>query len=128
MTIQEFAPIALQVFRAAKGQNVGVSGETKMYRLYNTGHGSGEPIHSGWSDREFLWGLHDLLANVIECFVQTSQTDDRFEKVLDEFTGKAREVRSGFVGDTNSREFISAIRSNLETTRADSSPRRPSQD
>jgi 20S proteasome alpha/beta subunit len=98
--IRAFSPLALQVFRSSKGQNAGVGGSTKIYKLFNAGHGINEPRVSVHNDADFLWGLHDLLAKVIGCFVQTSLPDEYFEKVLNEFIAMARDIRADFIKDS----------------------------
>ncbi len=123
--IDPFIPLAVQVFRAAKSQNVGVSGDTEIFRLYNSGKSEPKNI---WNDKEFLWGLHDVLAKVIGFMVQpaASPGDERFEKWLEQFCKKARDVRASFISDQKSREAFLSMLQRLQSTTGDSSHQRPS--
>lgn len=95
-TITIFAPLALQIVRAAKGHNPGVGGNTSIYKLFNAGHGASEPLTSVSNDAEFLWGLHDMFRQVIGCCVQTEIPDKYFRDVMDKFSQRVSEVRDSF--------------------------------
>ena len=66
--IEAFAPLAVQVFRAAKGTHVGCEGNTTLHRLFNRIDG----IRSVFAvqpmgDEKLLWGLHDMLPSLLFC-------------------------------------------------------------
>jgi len=94
LDIEAFAPIAAQIFRAAKGTHVGCEGNTTLHRLYNAGKDDAmvapcAPLR----DEKLLWGLHDMLPSLLFCCADNRLSEDHFEQCLSRFVALAREVR-----------------------------------
>ena len=92
--IEGFAPLAVQIFRAAKGTHVGCEGNTTLHRLFNGGAtlSAASPLPPG-GDEKLLWGLYDALPALLLCCADDRPSEAYFEECLEKFSGMAREIR-----------------------------------
>jgi 20S proteasome alpha/beta subunit len=121
--IEIFKPMAIQVFRAAKGHNVGCDGGTKIVTLYNAGSGFDAPKLSLWADTEYLWGLNELFGKIIQGCVDPRVTEDEFGIRLQGLADKARAIRDST--ERSSVPMSIAVKQALESTKADLSRQQP---
>src|ERR1035437_6928110 len=113
--IHVFVPMAIQVFRAAKGHNTGCDDSTRIVRLYNAESGL-EPKRTVWGDTDYLWGVHDLLGSVIQgCFDLRAATEE-FQASLRGLDEKVVAIREA---NEQSAQFTSGVKELLESPNRD---------
>jgi hypothetical protein len=116
LSVNVFLPMAIQIFRAAKGHNVGCDDATRIVRLYNAGTGLDDPQRSVWGDTEYLWGVHDLLGSAIQgCFDLRVATEE-FKAILRALDEKLIAIR---VANERSKQLTSEVKQFLESTTRD---------
>jgi hypothetical protein len=92
--IRVFLPMAVQVFRAAKGHNAGCDDATRIIRLYDQGVQLEETqCRFGSGDADYLWGMHDMLgASIRGCFDLTVP-HSAFEETINTLATRMRHIR-----------------------------------
>jgi len=113
--IHTFVPMAIQVFRAAKGHNTGCDDSTRIVRLYNAGSGS-EPKRTVWGDTDYLWGVHDLLGSVIHGCFDLRVANEEFRASLRGLDEKVVAIREA---NERASQFASGVKEFLESTKRD---------
>lgn len=113
--IHVFVPMAIQVFRAAKGHNAGCDDATRIVRLYNEGSGL-EPKRTVWGDTDYLWGVHDLLGPVIQGCFDLRIAPAEFKATLKALHEKLIALREA---NERSAQLPPAVKELLESTTRD---------
>ena len=106
LRIKSFRSIAAQLFRAAKGHNVGCGGTTAIHGLYNGGRAEIEPQINFSSDADLLWGLYDLFPPVIHACFDSTISRDEFGNRLRAFAQGIQDIRVGSEGNEEMLEFL----------------------
>jgi hypothetical protein len=122
--IHVFMPMAIQVFRAAKGHNAGCDDTTKIVRLYNKGSGL-EPRRTVRGDTDYLWGMHDLVGSLIRGCFDLRVTTQEFNSILRDLHQKASAIREA---NEHAANVIAEGRLDPQSTIGDPTPQPPSQE
>ena len=112
LPIRVMRSLAVQIFRAAKGHNVGCDDATKIVSLVNAGATAGDLDSVMSSDAEYLWGIQNLLRPVILGCFDDAATEESFESDLAKVNERCRSIRNANQGRL---EFRKAMRPILQS-------------
>ena len=113
--IHVFVPMAIQIFRAAKGHNIGCGDSTRIVRLYNAESGL-EPKRTVWGDTNYLWGVYDMLGSVIQGCFDLRVTAEEFRTSLRGLDEKVIAIREA---NERSAQLMPEVKEFLESTKRD---------